>query len=49
MQYAVINGENLEYSVEGSPEGEAVALIHEGMFADMYIPLMSESISYNFY
>jgi hypothetical protein len=49
MQKALINGENLEYSVQGSDEGEAVDLIHGGMFADMYIRLMSESVLANRY
>lgn len=44
MQYATINSENLEYGVQGSSEGEAVVLIHGGMFADMYIPLVSQPI-----
>jgi hypothetical protein len=43
MQHVMINGENLEYSVQGSSEEEAVILIHGGMFADMYVPLISES------
>jgi hypothetical protein len=41
MQHAMINDASLEYSVQGSQEGEAVVLIHGGMFADMYVPLMS--------
>jgi pimeloyl-ACP methyl ester carboxylesterase len=49
MQHAMINGENLEYSVQGSDEGEAVILIHGGMLADMYVPLMSEPILANSY
>jgi pimeloyl-ACP methyl ester carboxylesterase len=49
MQCAMINGENLEYIVQGAYEGEAVVLIHGGMFADMYIPLMSESSLANNY
>jgi pimeloyl-ACP methyl ester carboxylesterase len=49
MQEASINGENLEYSVQGSDDEEAVVLIHGGMFADMYIPLMSESVLTNSY
>jgi pimeloyl-ACP methyl ester carboxylesterase len=44
MQRARINGEDLEYSVQGSREGEPVILIHGGMFADMYVPLMSQPI-----
>jgi pimeloyl-ACP methyl ester carboxylesterase len=44
MQQANINCEKLEYSVQGNPEGEAVILIHGGMFADMYVPLMSQPI-----
>lgn len=49
MQHAMINGENLEYNVQGFHEGEAVVLIHGGMFADMYVPLMSESSLANNY
>jgi pimeloyl-ACP methyl ester carboxylesterase len=44
MQRATINGESLEYSIQGSSEGEAVVLIHGGMFADMFIPLISQPI-----
>jgi|GEM_PF-2220295 len=43
MQHAMINGKDLEYSIQGSRDGEAVVLIHGGMFADMHVPLMSES------
>lgn len=49
MQYAVVNGEDLEYSVQGSIEGEPVVLIHGGMFADMYKPLMSQHALSNSY
>ena len=35
MQQAMINGESLEYTVQGS-HGEPVILIHGRMFADMY-------------
>ena len=38
----MINGEDLEYGVQGSSRGEPVVLIHGGMFADMYLPLMSQ-------
>jgi pimeloyl-ACP methyl ester carboxylesterase len=49
MQRATINGEDLEYTVKGSPDKEAVVLIHGGMFADMYVPLMSQpSLSNNY-
>jgi pimeloyl-ACP methyl ester carboxylesterase len=44
MQHAMINGEDLEYNIQGCHEGEAVVLIHGGMFEEMYIPLMSEPI-----
>jgi pimeloyl-ACP methyl ester carboxylesterase len=44
MPYARINGEDLEYSIQGSREGEPVILIHGGMFADMYVPLISQPI-----
>ncbi|HZD35858.1 MAG TPA: alpha/beta hydrolase [Nitrososphaeraceae archaeon] len=44
MQLARINGEDLEYSTQGSSEGEPVILIHGGMFADMYVPLISQPI-----
>jgi pimeloyl-ACP methyl ester carboxylesterase len=49
MQYAIINGEKLGYSVQGSHEGETIILIHGGMFADMYVPLMSQPILTNTY
>lgn len=45
----MINGEKLEYSVQGSDEREAVDLIHGGMFPDMYLPLMSEYVLANSY
>jgi pimeloyl-ACP methyl ester carboxylesterase len=49
MHHAMINGENLEYNLQGSDEGEAVILIHGGMLADMYVPLISEPILANSY
>lgn len=49
MQQAMINGENLEYYIQGTPEGETVVLIHGGIFADMYVPLMSEPVLANSY
>ena len=49
IQRAAINGEGLEYTIQGSPNKEAVVLIHGGMFADMYVPLMSQpSLSDNY-
>lgn len=44
MQLARVNGEDLEYSTQGSSKGEPVILIHGGMFADMYVPLISQPI-----
>ncbi|MGA7370987.1 MAG: alpha/beta hydrolase [Nitrososphaeraceae archaeon] len=44
MPHTRINGEDLEYSIQGSSEGEPVMLIHGGMFADMFVPLMSQPI-----
>jgi pimeloyl-ACP methyl ester carboxylesterase len=49
MTHAMINGENLEYTVQGSDEEEAVILIHGGMLADMYVPLISEPVLANSY
>ena len=43
MQYANINGEKLEYNVQGNREGEAV-LIHGGILADIYVLLVSQPI-----
>ena len=48
MQQAMINGASLEYTVQGS-HGEPVILIHGRMFADMYVPLMSQSVLANSY
>jgi pimeloyl-ACP methyl ester carboxylesterase len=49
MQRATINGEDLEYNDQSSYNKEAVVLIHGGMFADMYMPLVSQpSLSDNY-
>lgn len=44
MYTASINGEQLEYSIQGNDKGEPVLLIHGGMFADMFVPLMSQHV-----
>lgn len=44
MNVASINGEQLEYSIHGTAEGEPVLFIHGGMFADMFLPLMSQPV-----
>ena len=44
MQYATIHGKTIEYNIQGSSQGEHVILIHGSIFADMYLPLMSQSI-----
>jgi hypothetical protein len=38
MNVASINGEQLEYSIHGSDDGEPILFIHGGMFADMFLP-----------
>jgi len=37
MQRTMVNGEEIEYTVQGFPKGEAVMLIHESVFADAYL------------
>lgn len=44
MNVASINGEQLEYSIHGSDDGEPILFIHGGMFADMFLPLMSQPV-----
>lgn len=48
MEKANINGNDLEYSIEGSRNGEWVVFIHGSVFADMFVPLMSQPILSNF-
>ena len=44
MQYATIHDKTIEYNIQGSSKGEHVILIHGSIFADMYLPLMSQPI-----
>jgi pimeloyl-ACP methyl ester carboxylesterase len=44
---ATINGVKLEYIVQG--RGEPVVLIHGGIYADSYFPLMAQSLLTNHY
>lgn len=43
MEKAKINGVELEYSLEGSAEGEYIVLVHGSVFEDMFLPMISDS------
>lgn len=42
MEKAVINGNELEYSVHGTEGGEWIILIHGSVFANMFLPMISQ-------
>ena len=42
MEKAIINGNELEYSVHGTEGGEWIVLIHGSVFANMFLPMISQ-------
>jgi pimeloyl-ACP methyl ester carboxylesterase len=44
MEKTNINGQNIKYSIAGSNGGEWIVLIHGSVFADMFIPMMSQRV-----
>jgi pimeloyl-ACP methyl ester carboxylesterase len=43
MQKTKINGNDLEYSIHGDITGEWIVLIHGSVFADMFLPMITQA------